>query len=393
MEFKEYLLGDISLFKYGTMPKKELISEKGFPIYTGYRYVGYYPTYNIEKESLIVIARGVGGTGDVKICPPKTHLTNLSIAFDIDKNIIEKKYLYYKFILSNLKYLDSGSAQSQITINDLKRINVKLPSLINQKAVANILSSLDDKIQLNHKINKNLEELAQTIYKRWFVDFEFPNEIGEPYMSSGGEMSDSELGFIPKGWKITNIGEVCKTVLGGTPSRKNEDYWNGSVNWINSGKVNELRVIMASEKVTVLGMENSSTKLMPSKTTIIAITGATLGAVSLLEIDTCANQSVIGIYQSEKLPYSYVYSTIKDKITDIIGRQTGGAQQHINKNDVNSFKILLPEFQIINKFHNTVEKFHDEIANRLFQNIKLSSIRDELLPKLMYGEIEVPIEE
>ena len=210
MIYKQYILGDIATFKYGSMPKKNLISESGYPIYTGYKHVGFYPTYNIEKESVIVVARGVGGTGDVKICPAKTHLTNLSIALDINESILDKKYFYYKYSLSNLRYLDSGSAQSQITINDLKRIKLELPDIKEQKAIANILSSLDDKIELNNKINKNLEELAQTLYKHWFIDFEFPNEEGLPYKSSGGKMIESEQGLIPEGWEVKNLNSLVK---------------------------------------------------------------------------------------------------------------------------------------------------------------------------------------
>ena len=305
-----------------------------------------------------------------------------------------KYYLLNPPMLSKIKenYV-SGSAVPRIVLKDFKKMPLKIPPIGKQKAIANILLSLDDKIELNKKINKNLEELTQTLYKRWFVDFEFPNEDGEPYKSSGGEMVESELGLIPKGWEVKSIGEICNIVLGGTPSRKIEEYWNGDIKWINSGAVNQLRIIHPSEMITRFGLQKSSTKLMPKKTTVIAITGATLGAVSLLEIDTCANQSVIGIYQNENVPYSFIYSTIKNSIEDIIGRQTGGAQQHINKNDVNTFKIILPDISTLKSYHCYTDEVFNEIANRLFQNDKLVEIRDTLLPKLMSGEIKVPIGE
>ena len=163
---------DIASFKYGKMPTKNKILETGgYPIYSGYRYVGYYNEYNIDKNTLIIIARGVGGTGDVKLTKEKCYLTNLSIAvFPFNNNSVNTLYLYYYFLLHNLRYLDSGSAQSQITISDLEKLVIKLPPLETQKKIAVVLSSLDDKIELNNKINQNLEQQAQAIFKSWFVD-------------------------------------------------------------------------------------------------------------------------------------------------------------------------------------------------------------------------------
>ena len=352
-----------------------------------------------KHNDILIVVRG-NGVGKVSLVPKKYSDCNLNAQLALlrpNSDYINPKYLYY--LLSSDKYYkmfndySSGSAQPQLTISAIKKVPVKIVPKKIQDEIANILSSLDDKIELNNKINKNLEELAQTLYKRWFVDFEFPNEDGEPYKSSGGEMVDSEFGTLPKGWIITDLGDICITVLGGTPSRGNPEYWNGSINWINSGEINKVRIIEPSEKITKLGLDKSSTKLMPKKTTVIAITGATLGAVSLLEIESCANQSVIGIYENDNIPYSYIYALIKDRIHDLIGRQTGGAQQHINKNDVNSLKIIVPEHNLLKKFHFILSNFHDEIANRMFQNKYLSKLRDELLPKLMNGEIEVPIKE
>lgn len=306
-----------------------------------------------------------------------------------------QKYLYYLIANSKFEnYIDkikTGSTIPHISVKQLYEYDVVIPLINEQKAIANILSSLDDKIEINNKINQNLEMLAQTLYKQWFVDFEFPNEDGEPYKSSGGEMVDSELGLIPKGWEITKIGDVCETVLGGTPSRKVSEYWNGDINWINSSKVNEFRIIHPSENITNKGLEKSSTKLLPKKTTVIAITGATLGAVSLLEIDSCANQSVIGFLENSNIKYTFLYQIIKNQINGLIGRQTGGAQQHINKNDVNQYKIILPNKNILDSYHKITHPIHNQIANNLFQNQKLAQIRDTLLPNLMNGEIEVPV--
>ena len=190
-EATTYKLGDISTMKYGKLPPKH-INEGNYPIWSGYRYVGKCNEFNCNKGDIIIVARGVGGTGDVKIAKEDCYLTNLSIQVKLDKNICQPEYFYYSYLLSNLKYLDSGSAQSQITIEDLKRLEVTLPPLEQQHKITDILKSIDEKIELNRQINDNLEQQAQALYKSWFVDF-------EPFKD--GEFIESELGQIPEGWQ------------------------------------------------------------------------------------------------------------------------------------------------------------------------------------------------
>ena len=153
----ELKLGSFSEMKYGRMPDKSKLKEYGaYPVFSGYRIVGYTDECNLDKQELVVVARGVGGTGDVKLSPGACFLTNLSIAVIVDENVALKEYLYYYFQIHNLRYLDSGSAQSQITISDLKNVTIPLPSLEQQRAIVNILSQYDRKIEVNNSINDNL---------------------------------------------------------------------------------------------------------------------------------------------------------------------------------------------------------------------------------------------
>ena len=157
MNFTITKFGDFAVFKYGKMPKKSEIKETGrYPIYSGYRYVGYYDDYNTEANQLIIVARGVGGTGDVKLTNERCYLTNLSISAQLDENVALPQYLYYYFSLRNLRYLDSGSAQSQITISDLQKVEIPLPNIENQIKLVNCLGVLDYKIRTNEVINNNL---------------------------------------------------------------------------------------------------------------------------------------------------------------------------------------------------------------------------------------------
>ena len=318
---------------------------------------------------------------------PKDYIASTKLMVLRAHEDVDPQYLYQILrsndTLTQLQMLAESRSGTfpQITYSELSNIMVSLPSQKAQKNIVSILSSLDRKIELNNKINADLEEMAQAIFKNWFVDF-------EPFKD--GKFVDSELGMIPEGWKVGTLGEFCKCLLGGTPSRSKEEYWNGEVNWINSGEINKFRILEASEKITELGLAKSATKLLPKKTTVLAITGATLGQVSLLEIDTCANQSVIGVLENTEVPYEYIYPFIKDRIEMLIQHQTGGAQQHINKDNVESLIFLLPAINVLEDYISLVSPMYKRIESQCFENLYLSLLRDTLLPRLMSGELEVP---
>lgn len=387
-EMKTYTLSELCEIKYGKDHKKLL--NGSVPVYGTGGIMRYTDSHLYDKESVLIPRKGT--LSNIFFVKGKFWTVDTLFWTKINEEVIIPKFLYYKLLTIDFSEMNVGSAVPSLTTELLNRVQLDIPSLDKQKAIANILSSLDDKIELNNKINKNLEKLAQTLYKRWFVDFEFPNENGEPYKTSGGEMVESELGLIPKGWKIKSIFDIVETILGGTPSRSNSSFWGHGHEWLKSGELNNLRIIKGTESITDLGLQSSATKLMPVGTTLIAITGY-VGIISMLEIEACANQSVVGVVPNNKYPRSYIYSMIKDEIETIASKQTGSAQQHINKNDINTHKIVCPPELKITYFSSIVEDMHRKIAINLFENQKLTKIRNELLPKLMNGEIEVPIGE
>lgn len=342
----------------------------------------------ILKENDIVFARTGNSTGRSYFYE-KQHGTfvyaGFLIKYSLDPNKVNPRILKYythsKPYFDWVNSFDTGATRGNINAKTYGDMEIELPSRKVQDGIVSILSSLDRKIELNNKINADLEEMAQAIFKNWFVDF-------EPFKD--GKFVESELGMIPEGWKVGTLGEFCKCLLGGTPSRSKEEYWNGEINWINSGEINKFRILEASEKITELGLAKSATKLLPKKTTVLAITGATLGQVSLLEIDSCANQSVIGVLENAEVPYEYIYPFIKDRIEMLIQHQTGGAQQHINKDNVESLIFLLPTKNVLEDYISLVKPMYKRIESQSFENLHLSLLRDTLLPRLMSGEIEVP---
>jgi type I restriction enzyme S subunit len=280
------------------------------------------------------------------------------------------------------------SGRQRVSWQAFENLELTLPPLPTQTAIAEILSSLDDKIELNNKINQELEDLAQTFFKQWFIDFEFPNENGEPYKSSGGEMVVSELGKIPKGWEVRSLIEIARINLGGTPSRSKTEYWNGYIPWVNSGAINENYILKPTEFISEVGLKKSSTKVITKYSTLIAITGATLGQVSYSLIDACYNQSVISL-TSESNINEFIHLLIISIIPELIKHQTGGAQQHINKGNVESFKVKYPDENLLNEFKSLIADLYCRIEINLRENQALTDLRDTLLPKLISGELEV----
>lgn len=339
-----------------------------------------YKKYQIKDDDVIVSTVGSWENN------PNSKVGKACIFFDVkerlllnqnaviirtnNNEILRQKYL--KYLIYNKSFGDyiigcaQGSAnQASITLNDIRNFRVEIPDIKIQDKIISILDSITLKINLNNEINNNLHELCNNMY------FELVSQLDDSNSSS------------------KQIKEVSKCVLGGTPSRAKKEYWNGNINWINSGEVNKFRIIDASEKITELGLQKSYTALLPKGTTVLAITGATLGQVSRLEIDSCANQSVIGIIPNNIELNNYIYLSIFNTINDLILKQTGGAQQHINKNDVESHEIIIPNDKLLKEFDERTRSMFDKISITCFENKRLEQLRDTLLPKLMNGEIDL----
>ncbi|MEK7466239.1 MAG: restriction endonuclease subunit S [Planctomycetota bacterium] len=308
------------------------------------------------------------------------------------------RWLNSPIMASHIHGYRDGTVAERLNLPTIRALPVLLPPLLEQRAIAHILGTLDDKIELNRRMNETLEAMARALFKSWFVDFDpvrakaegrnpgLPQPIADLFPDS---FEDSELGDIPRGWRKSTIGREAMTLLGGTPSRDEPSYWGGDIPWINSGKANEFRIVEPSEFITRKGLECSATKSLPLRTTVIAITGATLGQVSLTEIETCANQSVVGVIGSDTLPNEYVYFWVKENITPLIAGQTGGAQQHINKNNVNDLPLLCPTANAIASYLAVARPIFDRIKTCCLSTLSLAALRDALLPKLVSGQLHV----
>ena len=321
-----------------------------------------------------------------KICmTTERSLTNQQInSVVVDTARHDPFFVYY--LLSTyaevVKSVAGGAATPIVNKTTFENLEVSVPPLNTQRKIAAILSAYDDLIENNLRRIKILEEMAQTTYREWFVKFRFPG-----YQKV--KMVDSPLGKIPEGWEVLPINKLGgEVVLGGTPARNNPLYWvNGTIPWLKSGKMNELRVMDGTEFITDTGLRESATKMMPPKTVLIAITGAIL--ISFLEIDACANQSVVGIFSTKKCSPEYLHLYLCENISLLKSKMSGSAQQHINKLIVEDIPVLIPSSGISSQFVKFVEPQYEIVVNLLKRNSTLRQTRDLLLPKLISGEVDV----
>lgn len=393
MEYNKCELQEIASMKYGKMPKKDKIVDKGYPIYSGYKITGFYEEYMYDDEMIIVVARGVGGTGDVKLSPPKSYITNLSIILDTNENLVDKKYLQLLLHYMKLKYLDSGSAQSQITINDLKRLKICLPNIKHQKKISSFIKLINRKIEINQNIIANLEELSQTLFKRWFIEFEFPDENNEPYKSSGGEMVDSELGEIPKGWRVNNINDFANNnvITGKTPSTKvKENYSETGIPFLTIPDMHKDVFALNTERyISETGIEKLGKKIIAKNSLAISCI-ATPGLVSITSSDTLTNQQINSLTPNKNELY-YLYFYLKGMRNYIRDLGSGGsATLNLNKTQFAKIKLVKPISELLLKYDKLVRSNFEIILNFQKENNYLTQLRDTLLPKLMSGEIEIP---
>lgn len=413
--WKEYKLGELLGKKgyirgpFGSALRRTEMKSEGYAVYEqqhaiyntrDFRYFidenkfSELSRFSIKANDLIISCSGtVGEVSIINKDDPQGIISQALLTLRPNLDLVKPKFLYYFFKTRNGHNQLLSASHGSVQVNIAKRevvesIPVFVPDIETQDSIIEILSSLDDKIELNNKINQELENLAQTLFKQWFIDFEFPNENGEPYKSSGGEMVDNELGEIPKGWEVKSLDEIAVINLGGTPSRNKDEYWSGNIPWVNSGAINENYILNAVEFITELGLQKSSTKLIPKYSTLIAITGATLGQVSYSLIDACYNQSVISL-ASKKSINEFLHLLINSIIPELVKHQTGGAQQHINKGNVENFKVLIPSIELLTYFKSVVSDIYLQIEYNLRESQELTRLRDTLLPKLISGELEV----
>jgi type I restriction enzyme S subunit len=344
---------------------------------------------------------------------------------------LEGRWLYYYLTSPHAQTLirqhSRGTTQAYVPLGTLRDFPIRVPEDRDvMRAITNVLGSIDDEIDLNGHINQTLEAMAQAIFKSWFIDFDpvkakitaieqrqdplraamraisgkteseldqLPREHYDQLAATAAlfpdELKESELGEIPKGWNVGAFKQCCVRVeSGGTPSRREPKFWQGTIPWLTSGEVRDVVVLDTKQTITSEGLESSSAKLWPPMTTVVAMYGATAGQVCLLAKEMTANQACCALIPIKEFK-AFIFIAARQSIQQLSEKASGSAQQNLNKSLVENHAHVIPTKSVAEKY----EKATENLLQRWIQNQKetttLGMIRDTLLPKLLSGELSV----
>ena len=358
--------------------------------------------YILEKND-IVFARTGNSTGRSYFYDGRDGelvYAGFLIRFRLDETKANPKILKYythsKQYYDWVKSFDTGGTRGNINAKTYGDMPIYLPPRHIQDRIAGILGAIDDKIENNRRINTNLELQAQALYKQWFVDFNFPNEDRKPYKSSGGKMVDSELGLIPEGWSVGNIGGYCKIRSG--YAFKSSWWADRGVKIIKIKNITENGVLDMSEcsYVDIKHCDKASDFNGHAGDLIIAMTGATLGKVCIIPYHTTdyyINQRVgkffLGDNPINKLPFIHCILRDENVMSEIINKGQGSAQPNISASDIETIKIVMPSYYIMDKFNLLLQSNYALWLKNMAEVNSFAKLRDTLLPKLMNGEIKL----
>lgn len=327
---------------------------------------------NVEiKENDILI--NITGDSVARVCKVPNHILPARINQHVAiirpiPNLLDYNYIqYYLFFAKNelLSLSEIGATRNALTKNMLETLTISLPPLAEQKAIAAILSSLDDKIDLLQEQNKTLEAMAETLFRQWFIE-----EAKED-------------------WEEVRLGSVIETTSGGTPSRSNIKYYqDGTIHWVKSKELNGSFISSTEEKITETAIKNSSAKLLPAYSILIAMYGATVGEYCIISKEMACNQAICALKPNEQYPYTFLYLFVKQNKEKLINMAVGSAQQNISQQLIKQLPII-SYITKISDFHNTVYPYFNKIQANQQQIQTLTALRDTLLPKLMSGEVRV----
>lgn len=372
-------LGDVITLQRGfDLPNQNRVYGE-FPIVSSNGISDYHNEYKVKSPG--VVTGRYGTIGEVYYITSDFWPLNTSLYVkDFKGNDV--RFVNYLLKCLDFKSYNAAGAVPGVNRNHLHKIKIKVPTLPTQKRIASILSAYDDLIENNLKRIKLLEEIAQRTYEEWFVKFRV----------NGEKLPLDEATGMPEGWEIKKIGDACIAHGGGTPSKEIDEYWeNGQITWFSPtdlSRSNMLYQIDSSNKITELGLQKSSAKLLQADSFMMT-SRATIGLFGLIDKPFSTNQGFINvtplkIYHKEFLLYNF-----KSRIDEFKGYATGATFLELSKSKFKALDINFPNEELVLKFHQFTLPVHNQIAALVKQNSKLIQSRDILLPRLMSGTINL----
>ena len=390
-ELEECILGDLVEFQRGyDLPKSKFVEGK-YPVQSSNGILGYHNEYKVEGPGITIGRSGTVGNPHLIRENFFPHNTSLFVK-EFKGNDIE--YIYYLLQYLDLGNQKSGSGVPTMNRNHLHPIKIRAyRDKTCQQRTIKILSLIDKKIQTNNQINQELEAMAKTLYDYWFVQFDFPDQNGKPYKSSGGKMVyHPELKReIPEGWGVETLKDFeSKIITGKTPSRANSDNFGGEIPFITIGDIRGNTFIYStSETLTDLGASVQQNKYLPEGSLCVSCI-ATVGEIGFTTEWSYTNQQINSIVFEDETNRYYLYFALKNYFENANAiAKTGNTFANMNKEDFSGIRIILPRNEIKNNFHKITESYFAQIKCLQGQNQELTQLRDWLLPMLMNGQVKV----
>ena len=336
--------------------------------------------------------------------PEKIALAQRVVTLRGKAGFLDSTYLLYllqsEAIQDQLRSRATGTTVLGIKQSELRKIQITVPPFAFQLEVAATMKALDDRITLLRETNATLEAIAQALFKSWFVDFdpvhakargEQPEALPEPLAALFPDsFEESPLGLVPRGWRVGVFADICARIeSGGTPKRTVPEYWNGNVSWLTSGEVRNPIVFETRETISDLGMKESSAKLWPQGTTVVAMYGATAGEVCLVAKPMTANQACCGLIPNPHTR-AFMYVCARRERESLASKSSGSAQQNLNKGLVESHPTVLPPDDLLRAYEDIAGVMLDGWIANAQQAHTLSTLRDTLLPRLISGQLRLP---
>lgn len=423
-------VGEYCPFIYGKALPKRIRKKGSIPVYGSNGIVDYHSESCVSTPGVVIGRKGTIGSVHLST----TEFWPIDTSFYLQKdNFDELIFTYYLLTTLGLENKNTDTAIPGLNREVAHSISIRIPELSKDRAnLGRWLYLLDKKIEINNQINETLESMAQAIFKSWFVDFD-PVRVKAEAKADGKDNAgilraamaviaseseqaltqmaqdspeeykkleatakafpdafvESELGLIPEGWEVKPLSDLIIITGGGTPKRSEPSFWNGEIPWFSIKDISSgsLFVIDTIEKITLLGLKKSSTKLLKEGTTIITARG-TVGKLALLAMDCCMNQSCYGITGKETGKY-FNYFNLNEAINTLQQNVHGAVFDTITTKTFDTYVLAYSGTALANIYEENITPALEMIKNNMYQNKTLTELRDSLLPKLLSGEIEV----
>ena len=426
LEWRTVTVGEFAPFTYGKgLPASRRNPMGHVPVFGSNGIVGYHDSALTDGPTIIIGRKGTAGA--VHYSPvPCWPIDTTFFVTDRDASLL--RFKYYALLTLGLEHMNSDSAVPGLNRDAAHARELRVLKESEQRAIAHILGTLDDKIELNRRMNETLEAMAQTVFKSWFVNFDLvidnalvagnpipqvlqprakirrsilngtaerngyeslPDSIRQLFPSAF-EYTE-EIGYIPKGWKVGVLDDMIELLSGGTPRTSVAQYWDGNIPWYtakDAPSLSDIFVIETERKITQAGVENSATKILPAGTTVITARG-TVGRLACLGIPMAMNQTCYGIRGTDSYPDYFTYWNIRMTVDELQQRTHGTIFDTITRHTFQLVDTIIPPLKLADTFETAVQPIMNRILSNLQESRTLAAVRDTLLPKLIAGELRL----